>query len=143
MESEKRELTEEELRHAAYYNWLVTELGNLYAPTVDQLDDLYTGLVSGIVCNLGRGKLPEILEGSGPKEPHSAKAFLSLWYSLLYCGNEKYPRDEWIVDHGVPAEWHDLIERGCAIEEEYLADPGKWLAEFRKKITEQQYRQNT
>ena len=121
------------LAHCCY---CILELGNSYKPTVEQLDDLYAGLVSGIVFNLGSGKVPEVLEDFGPEDKHSEDCYRNLWFCLtMELGFSVYPSEQWFEDHPESDEWADLIERGLALEIEYFSDPEKWLIAFRQKIS--------
>ena len=50
------------LSQLAHYSWCTLELGKSYKPSIEMLDVLYCGLVSGVIGNLGSGKIPEYIE---------------------------------------------------------------------------------
>ena len=124
------------LSRLAYHSWLILQLGKLYKPTIDMLDDLYTGFVSGVMYNLGSGKTPEYMEGVGPtpEERFYRKKYESLFYSLIELGTSEFPFDSWILSHPESEEWADWIERSIVVEGEYTKDPEKWLLDFKELL---------
>jgi hypothetical protein len=124
------------LAKLAYHSWLTLQLGKLYTPSIDMLDDLYTGFVSGAMYNLGSGKTPEYMEGIGPtdEERFSKKKYENLFHSLVELGTHAFPFEGWIKSHPESEEWADWIQRSIVVEGEYLKQPEKWLLEFRELL---------
>jgi hypothetical protein len=83
----------ESLPRLAYLAFLETNLGKRIFCTVENLDDLYTGMVSGVLGNLGRGKTPEIIDELSTvaeNDRHTPDSYNKLYMSL-------------VVDLGIPA----------------------------------------
>ncbi len=59
-ETLKRLVGQENYCKLVYYSWLICNLEIKFKPTIDQFDDLYTGLISGILWNLGKSTPPEV-----------------------------------------------------------------------------------
>jgi hypothetical protein len=117
-------------------SYLVTKLGETYKPTVDQLDDLYAGLVSGVLCNLGSGKTPEYMEGIGPspEERHSIERYRMFREEIIYgLGGLAHPYEEWIKENEENEDWVDLVLNANKSDVEFEEDPEKWCIELRNK----------
>jgi len=122
-------------------SYLTVELGKSYKPTVDQLDDLYCGLVGGVLCNLGSGKIPEYMESIGPppEERNSFENWEKLRHQLIFgLGEMAYPYDEWIKENTESDEWVNLIIESSRLDEEFKKDPNKWSIELREKCKPKQ-----
>ena len=124
------------LSKLAYYSWCINQLGETYTVTVEQLDDLYCGFVSGVLYNLGSGKTPEYMQEVGPsqEERFSPNLYKNLWNSLIEIGTHIYPYDRWVEENPESEKWADYIESGLLKENEFNSDPEKWLISFRKKL---------
>jgi hypothetical protein len=120
----------------AYSSFLTIQLGEGYKPTIDQLDDLYCGLVGGVLYNLGSGKTPEYMEGVGPKKEdrNTLESWKSFRYTLIHeLGGVFYPYEEWKKDNPENEDWVKMIEKSMKLDEEFEADPNKWALELREK----------
>ena len=75
-----------EFERFVHASFLTVELGNSFKPTVDVLDDLYCGLVGGVMYNLGSGKTPMIMEGIGPdaEDRNTLESWEKLRSELIY-----------------------------------------------------------
>jgi hypothetical protein len=128
----------EMLPRLAYNSWCALELGRSYYPSIDMLDDLYTGFVSGVLANLGSGKTPVYLEqdeiGVGPEKRFTAEGYMKLWYSLTELGSQTYPYDEWVKENSESEKWAEWIEEAILKENAYKLNPEKWLVEFRESL---------
>ena len=116
-------------------SYLTVELGKSFKPTVDQLDDLYCGLVGGVLCNLGSGKVPEYMEGIGPpsEERNSLKNWEKLRYELIFgFGGMVYPYHEWIKENRESEEWVNIVMESHRLDGEFKKDPNKWCVELRE-----------
>ena len=149
MKKSKLERLKEALEYQKMLEWLpklahnsfcTIELGNSYYPTIEQIDDLYTGFVSGVIGNLGSGKTPTKIEGIGPSsEEESNEGYIALWYSLTQdLGSSTYPFEEWVQQNPESEKWVDYIIAATDIENEYKLDPEKWLTELKMKIRNEQ-----
>jgi hypothetical protein len=130
---EDNDLEFEKFVHASF---LTVELGNSFKPTVDMIDDLYCGLVGGVMCNLGRGKTPMLMEGVGPdaEDIHTLESWEKLRSELIYSlGNKAYPFDDWIKENKQSEDWVDIINSATKIDEDFKADPNKWCVDLRNK----------
>ena len=124
-----------DLSRMVWISYLTVELGKSYKPTIDQLDDLYSVLVGGVLSNLGRGKIPEYMEGIGPKEEerNTLDSWRKLRNTLIYdFGGLCYPYEKWIKENPESEGWVDLIGLSMEMEEEFERDPNKWAVDLRK-----------
>ena len=122
-------------------SYLTVELGKSYKPTVDQLDDLYSGLVGGVLYNLGSGKIPEYMDeiGPPPEERNSLENWEKLRHELIFgFGGMAYPYDEWIKENTESDEWVNLVIESSRLDEEFKKDPNKWSIELREKCKPKQ-----
>jgi hypothetical protein len=123
----------------AHNSWCSLELGKSFYPSIDQLDDLYCGMVAGVLGNLGSGKTPEYVPdlGPDPKDRHSEENYMKLYYCLSYeFGGQAFPREEWLVNHPESEDWAVWIEKALAQENVYKSNPEIWLGNLRRAITE-------
>lgn len=130
---EDNNLDFERFVHASF---LTTELGNSFKPTVDMLDDLYCGLVGGVMYNLGSGKTPMIMEGIGPdaEDRNTLESWEKLRSELIYSlGGMTYPFEEWIKENKESEDWVDIISKSTKLDEEFKSNPNKWCVELREK----------
>jgi len=119
----------------AYTSFLTVELGKSYKPTVDQLDDLYTGLVGGVIYNLGKGKTPEYMDGIGPKpeERNSLENWEKLRNELIYSlGGLTYSYDEWKESNPISEKWTEYIIKSMVLDNQFKDNPEKWYVELRE-----------
>ena len=121
-----------------YYSFLAISLGNAIFPTVEQLDDLYTGLVSGVLGNLGRGKTPEIIDELSTvnaEDRHTIDSYMKLYYSLtMDYGSHAISREEFFGKNPESDNWVIWVESAFEQEEIYRSNPEKWLLNLRNKI---------
>ena len=124
------------LEYLAYHSWCTLELGKSYRPTIDMLDDLYCGFVSGVMYNLGSGKTPEYMDeiGPSPEERHSKESYSKLWFELIHLGKITYEKEEWLLKNPESEEWAKWIEEALILENSYNQNPEKWLIEFRNQL---------
>jgi len=123
----------ERFEHASF---LTTELGGSFKPTVDMLDDLYSGLVGGVIYNLGSGKTPMIMEGIGPEaeDRNTLESWEKLRSELIYgLGNIAYPFEEWVKENKQSEDWVEIISSATKLDEEFKEDPNKWCVDLRNK----------
>lgn len=116
--------------------YLVVELGKSYKPTLEQFDDLYTGLVGGSLANLGSGKTPEYIEGIGPpkEEINTLESWDKFRNELIYTlGALICPFHEWIKRNKESKEWLYLSAISFKLDEEFKQDPNGWAVELRNK----------
>ena len=123
------------LEKLAYHSWCANKLGKLFKPTISQLDDLYTGFVSGSLVNLGSGKIPEYLDGLGPEIRYSNEGYTKLFYSLCELGTLEFTFEDWQLENPESEDWAIYIEDAIKLETIYNSNPEKWLIEFRLKIS--------
>lgn len=79
--------------------------------TVEILDDLYVGLVSGVMYNLGRGKTPMRMEGIGPnpEDRFSNESYNKVFDELSYFTSQAVSIDSW--EKICPeSKWPELME---------------------------------
>jgi hypothetical protein len=130
---EDNDLEFERFVHASF---LTTELGKSFKPTVDMLDDLYCGLVGGVMYNLGSGKTPMIMEDIGPaaEDRNTLEFWENLRIELIYgLGGTAYPFEEWIKENKQSEDWVEIISSATKLDEEFKADPNKWCVDLREK----------
>ena len=128
----------EDLPRFVHFSWCIKELGKSYKIKSDELDDLYTGLVSGVIGNLGSGKDPEFvkeLSSLQENDRFSNESYLKLFYCMVEYGRYLHPFDEWIKTNPESDTWVDYVTEASEIESIYEKDPEKWLAEFRIEIS--------
>ena len=133
------ERANEDLPRLAHHSWCTLEMVKPKGViTIDMLDDLYCGLVSGVMCNLGSGKVPEIMEGIGPnaEDRHSVKSYQMLFDELVHFSNSLSSLEDWVIKNPESEQWVEFIEGAFKIEEEYKKDPEAWLVSYRKMLSE-------
>lgn len=118
-----------------HHCYVVTQLGEGYKFTVEQLDDLYSGLVGGVWCNLGRGKTPELMEGIGPdpEDRNTLESWGKLRSELIFHGNSFYPQDEWLENNEESEEWVSYVKEAFMLDLKFEKDPEKWFVELREE----------
>tara|TARA_X000000368_G_scaffold148340_1_gene116996 strand:- start:1043 stop:1489 length:447 start_codon:yes stop_codon:yes gene_type:complete len=117
-------------------SYLVVELGKSYTPTLEQFDDLYVGLVGGVLGNLGSGKTPEYIEGIGPSDDdkNTLESWSKVRDELIYTlGSLICPYDKWIKVNKESKEWESIVIESYRLDKEFKEDPNKWGAELRNK----------
>lgn len=124
-----------DLPQFTHFSWCIKEFGKSYKISIDMLDDLYVGLVSGIP---GAPELGEIGLGPIPEERFSSENYLKLFYSIVEYGRILFPFDEWIKTHPEGQEWVDIIEEASAVNEEFEKDPERWLINLRETLSNQE-----
>ena len=128
----------EEFNRFVHFSWCIKELGVSYKINPNDMDDIYTGLVSGVIGNLGSGKTPEFIEElSSMKEDErfSKESYMKLFYCMVEYGRHLNPYEEWVVKNPESDEWINYILEATELSSSYEEDPEKWLLEFRHKMT--------
>ena len=127
----------------AHQSWVTLHLheSNL---TVEMVEDLYVGMVSGVYMNLGSGKEPELMEGVGPapEDRHTPDAYIRLWLELTSFAKEAFPFEEWLLTYPESEEWVTFITESRRLEKQMANDPDKWFMGFRKKLSQIQEEKN-
>lgn len=100
-----------------YNSWCTLNIDKA-SITVEMLDDLYTGLVSGVMYNLGRDKTPMRMEGIGPnpEDRFSKESYNKVFDELGHFVSMTNPVEEWEIQHP-ESEWPDIIEKHMSWEQ--------------------------
>jgi hypothetical protein len=133
---------EEKLPNFIHFSWCTVELNNANTSllTVEMLDDLYCGLVSGVLCNLGSGKTPEYMDGVGPSEEErfTKERYEIVWFELIGLICSANPIEQWLIAHPESEQWIDYLDEGMKLQIQFDENPEQWLVNFRTKLSQKQ-----
>ena len=128
-----------ELPGFVHFSWCIKELGKSYKINPNDMDDLYTGLVSGVIGNLGSGKDPQFIEELSSlkeNERFTMDNYMKLFYCMVEYGRYLNPLEEWLKDNPESGKWMEYVVEATELSEEYQKDPEKWLIGFRSNMVQ-------
>lgn len=139
----KNILNKEQLEKYVYWSFLEIELGKTIFCTVEYFDDLYTCLDGGVLCNFGKGRIPEYMEGIGTsiEDRNSLESFHKMRSHLsVEYGRYVYDFDKWLNDNPESDEWFKFIEKSIELTKKFENNPIQWCIEMREKMIDNQFK---
>jgi len=105
--------------------------------TIDMLDDLYCGLVGGVLCNFGHGRTPEYMEGIGPssEERHSLERYEMMFMELTCIVKNEYSLEEFKKDFP-KKEWKSILKEYEKYIKKRTENPEETLVSLRMALRE-------
>lgn len=118
----------------AYSCWCSINIPNS-SITAEMIDDLFTSFISGIVYNIGYGRTPMVMEGTGPpSDADMDEQWLKLFYELANVVALENPIDSWSNKYKDQLDWVTFIKKSLLQDKVLKTDPNEFFLDLRKRL---------
>ncbi len=124
----------------AYHSWNTVDSIKNKSLTIEMLDDLYCGLISGAPFVNEKGHV-DYVPGTGPseKDKFTTESYLKLFFSLVEFSYAKHSKEEWLEKNKESEKWVEWIEEALTIEDEFKKNAESLLLNYRYQLIKEKH----